>query len=311
MTAGEGAGIFPSHALSRPRNAGRRPHENEVRTSLLRLVSLTALILPLAFATGTAAPAGPKKPLSYDAYDGWRTIQGTALSRDGQWLVYALVPQDGDGELVVRNLKTDKEFRAARGRQPVVTADGRFVVFTVAPVKADVDKAKKDKKKPEEQPKSGLGVMDLATGRVTTVERVKSFKVPEESGAFVAYLLEPPLKKPDEKKDEAKKEEAKPEAKPEVKPEAKPEPGKEAPKPTSRRKRRRRRIPAPISSSATSPRARRRGSPRSSNTPGTSRAPGSRTGSPPRRPRTTGPSPSRRQRERPSPCSKASATTRT
>ncbi|MCK7477323.1 MAG: hypothetical protein M0C28_07375 [Candidatus Moduliflexus flocculans] len=70
--------------------------------------------------------------------------------------------------------------------------------------------------------------MDLATGEVTTVERVKSFKVAEESGAFVAYLLEPPLKKPDEKKDEAKKEEAKPEAKPEVKPEGKPEPGRSA-----------------------------------------------------------------------------------
>ena len=194
----------------------------------LRLVALIVLILPLAFAAGTAAPAGPKKPLSYGAYDGWRTIQGAALSRDGQWLVYALVPQDGDGELVVRNLKTDKEFRAARGRQPVISVDGRFVVFTVAPVKADVDKAKKDKKKPEEQPKSALGVMDLATGQVTTVERVKSFKVPEESGAFVAYLLEPPLKKPDEKKDEAKKEEAKPEAKP--------EPGKEAPKPDEPKK---------------------------------------------------------------------------
>jgi len=204
--------------------------------SLLRLVSLIALILPLALATGTAAPAGLKKPLSYDAYDGWRTIQGTALSRDGQWLVYALVPQDGDGELVARNLKTDKEFRTARGRQPIITVDGRFVVFAVAPVKADVDKAKKDKKKPEEQPKSALGVMDLATGLVTTVERVKSFKVPEESGAFVAYLLEPPLKKPDEKKDEAKKEEAKPEAKPEVKPEVKPEPGKEAPKPDEPKK---------------------------------------------------------------------------
>ena len=205
---------------------------------------LFVLALVLAFTVsgghaagaGSGAPAGVKKALSYDAYDGWRTIQGTALSRDGQWLVYALVPQDGDGELVARNLKTDKEFRAPRGKQPVVTVDGRFVVFTVAPVKADVDKAKKDKKKPEEQPKNSLGVMSLATGEVTTVERVKSFKVPEESGAFVAYLLEPPLKKPDEKKDEAKKEEAKPEAKPEIKPEAKPEPGKEAPKPDEPKK---------------------------------------------------------------------------
>ncbi len=184
---------------------------------VFRIALLAALVLPLALATGATAAA--KKPLTYDAYDGWRSIQGTQLARDGQWLVYALAPQDGDGELVALNLKTDKEYRAARGRQAVLTADGKFVVFAIAPLKAEADKAKKDKKKPEEQPKSALGIMDLATGEVTTVERVKSFKVPEESGAFVAYLLEPPLKKPDEKKDEAKKEEAKkePEAKPEEK----------------------------------------------------------------------------------------------
>jgi dipeptidyl aminopeptidase/acylaminoacyl peptidase len=187
-------------------------------TTSVRALILVLLVLPLAFTSAGAAAA--KKPVGYDAYNGWRSIQGTQLSRDGQWLVYALVPQDGDGELVALNLGTNKEFRAARGRQPVVTVDGKFVVFTVAPLKAEVDKAKKDKKKADEQPKGGLGLMDLATGRVTTVDRVKSFKVPEESGVFVAYLLEPPLKKPDEKKDEVKKEEPKKE--PEAKPAAKP-----------------------------------------------------------------------------------------
>ncbi|MBE3112088.1 MAG: S9 family peptidase [Acidobacteria bacterium] len=193
----------------------------------------TSSVAPAA--EGSLFAAGTKKPVSYDAYNGWRSIQGTQLSRDGQWLVYALVLQDGDGELVALNLKTNKDYRAARGKQPVLTVDGKFVVFTVAPLKADVDKAKKDKKKPEEQPKSGLGIMNLATGEVTTVDRVKSFKVPEESGAFVAYLLEPPLKKPDEKKDEAKKEEAKKE--PEVKPEAKKEEAKtEEPKKEEKKK---------------------------------------------------------------------------
>ncbi len=170
---------------------------------------LIALVLFLALAATSGHALGAKKPIGYDAYNGWRSIQGTQLSRDGHWLVYALVPQDGDGELVALDLGTNKEFRAARGKQPAITVDGKFVVFTVAPLKADVDKAKKDKKKPEEQPKSALGIMDLATGNVTTIDRVKSFKVAEESGAFVAYLMEPPLKKPDEKKDEAKKEEAK------------------------------------------------------------------------------------------------------
>jgi len=188
------------------------------------LVLALLVLIPVFSVSGGQAP-GAKKPLSYDAYDGWRSIQGTQLSRDGRWLVYALVPQDGDGELVALDLKANKEYRAARGRQPVITVDGKYVAFTISPVKAEVDKAKKDKKKPEEQPKNALGIMDLATGQVTTVERVKSFKVPEESGASIAYLLEAPLPKPGEKKDEAKKEEAKKE--PEVKPEAKPEPKKE------------------------------------------------------------------------------------
>ncbi len=176
-----------------------------------RLAVLAALILCLAPPAGRAE--GAKKPLTYAAYDGWRSIQGTQIARDGSWLVYALVPQDGDPELVVRNLKTDKEFRAARGKDPVLTMDGRFVVFAIAPPKTEMDKAKKEKKKAEDQPKSGMGIMALATGEVTTAERVKSFKIAEDSGTHVAFLLEPPVKKDSEKKDEksgeAKKEEAK------------------------------------------------------------------------------------------------------
>lgn len=196
--------------------------------SILSVFLLSICVLTLAAAA--SLPRAAKKPLSYDAYDGWRSIQGTQLSRDGQWLVYALVPQDGDGEIVALNLKTNKEYRSSRGKQPVVTVDGKFLAFSIAPFKSEVDKAKKDKKKPEEQPKAGLGIMNLATGEVVAVDRVKSFKVPEESGVAIAYLMEPPLKSPEEKKADEKKEEAKkePEAKKEeVKTEKKEEKKKE------------------------------------------------------------------------------------
>ena len=182
---------------------------------------LALVICLFVVSVGLSAQTPAKRSISYDAYDGWRTIQGTKISREGTWLVYALTPQDGDGELVVRNLKTGAESRQARGREPVITADGKFVVFTIAPVKADVDKAKKEKKKPEEQPKGGVGVLNLATGQVFTADRVKSFKVADEAGRFVAYLLEAPEKKAD--------------AKPDAKPEAKPEPGA-AKKPKEKKK---------------------------------------------------------------------------
>jgi dipeptidyl aminopeptidase/acylaminoacyl peptidase len=186
-----------------------------MRQRIRSVPGFVLVVCVLVASVGLSAQPPAKRPISYDAYDGWRSIQGTRLSRDGAWLVYALVPQDGDGELVVRNLKTGAETRQARGKDAVVTADDRFVVFTIAPVKAEVDKAKKEKKKPEEQPKAGLGVLNLASGQVFTAARVKSFKVAEESGKSVAYLLEPPEKKADEKKE------------PEAKPAAKPDPAAE------------------------------------------------------------------------------------
>ncbi len=175
--------------------------------------------------------AGSKKPITYDVYDSWKSIQGTRISPDGLWVVYSLSPQEGDPELVVYNLKTGQEKRYPRGQNPQVTVDNRFVVFTIVPPKEEVDKAKKEKKKPEEMPKNGLGIVNLATGEMKSVDRVKSFKLPEKSGAWVAYLLEPPLKKEPEKpaaeakKEPEKKEEKAPEKKEEKKEEKKKEPG--------------------------------------------------------------------------------------
>src|SRR4029079_11599748 len=63
--------------------------------------------------------------------------------------------------------------------------------FTISPTRADVDKAKREKKKPEDQPKSGMGVMALTDGQVFAADRVKSFKVAEDGSRAVAYLMEP------------------------------------------------------------------------------------------------------------------------
>src|SRR4051812_22501653 len=134
------------------------------------------------------APA--KKPITHDVYDSWKSIQGTKLSADGVWLAYALTPQDGDGELVVRNLKTNAEIRAPRGRDPQITLDNRFVVYALAPLKKDVDAARKAKKKPEDMPKAGVGIVNLSTAQATPVaEHVKSFKVPDDvTPQVVVYL---------------------------------------------------------------------------------------------------------------------------
>jgi dipeptidyl aminopeptidase/acylaminoacyl peptidase len=199
----------------------------QVRQKVLIVCAIISLLSISAPAQQTAA----KRPLTHADYDSWRSIQGQQLSRNGKFVAYALVPQDGDGEMVVRNLATGAEWWHPIGRRPdppqpapgapvpivqiapasllAFTADSRAVVFTIYPQKAEIDKAKKQKKKPEDMPKNGLGIMDLASGEVSRVERVKRFQVPEDGAGFIAYLLEP---KPEEKKAEEKKDEKKPEA---------------------------------------------------------------------------------------------------
>jgi dienelactone hydrolase len=172
-----------------------------VRVSSLRNLVLVLILIVLAGSAALWAQAPPRRSISYDAYDGWKSIQGARISRDGLWLVYTLAPQDGDGDLVVRNLKTGAEKRQPRGKDAIITADDRFIAYAIAPLKADVDRAKREKKKPEDQPKGGFGVLNLATGQAFTADRVKSFRVAEESGQYVAYQLEAPEKKADEKKE--------------------------------------------------------------------------------------------------------------
>ncbi len=191
-----------------------------------RSIALSVVAL-LISTSAFAQQAATKRPLIHNDYDSWRAIQGQSLSRDGKFVAYALVPQDGDGEVVARNLATGVEWRAPRGAQPVnppqrsseaeptfgpppfagrpvFTADSRFLVFQIQPTKAETEKAKKEKKKPEEMPKNAMGIMDLSTGEVTRIERVKNFQVPEDGAGFIAYLLEakPEEKKADEKKPE-------------------------------------------------------------------------------------------------------------
>ena len=87
------------------------------------------------------------------------------------------------------------ELIAAQGRlaRPAFTADSRFVVFSIEPAKAELNKAKKAGRSPTvregagttasrdaDMPKNALGIMDLSNGQVAKIDRVKNFQAPEE-----------------------------------------------------------------------------------------------------------------------------------
>ena len=166
-----------------------------------------ALILLGALQWGLAA----KRPVSHADYDGWRNIATATLSRDGGWLAYGDHPQDGDGEIVIRNLSSGAESRHPVGALPPpplpdptretppeprgisisFTSDGKWLITTTYPEKAATEAAKKAKKKPDELPKTGMLIVNLVTGKAERIPDVKSVRVPAKGGAWAAWLAAP------------------------------------------------------------------------------------------------------------------------
>src|SRR5665213_1977933 len=73
-----------------------------------------ALPLLLAAAAGLSAQSA-KKPITQDVYDSWKTIAGSSLSPDGQWVAFTHSPVVGDGDVVVRSTRSATEWRYPRG----------------------------------------------------------------------------------------------------------------------------------------------------------------------------------------------------
>ena len=82
------------------------------RFSLVALATLLAL---------SASAQTAKRPINHHDYDSWRAIAGQKLTNDGKFLAYGLFPQEGDGEIVVRNLVTGQETRFPAGMRPAPT----------------------------------------------------------------------------------------------------------------------------------------------------------------------------------------------
>ena len=143
-----------------------------------------------------------KKALTQADWDKWKSIQGAAISSDGNWALYSLVPLAGDGELVVRSTHGSAEYHIPRGylgrpnnvpgglrpRATVnteddptgavtapgqFTADSRYAVVLTYPAQAEFERAAPDRRAAAVlQTRADLAIVNVADGKVTTVPRV-------------------------------------------------------------------------------------------------------------------------------------------
>jgi dipeptidyl aminopeptidase/acylaminoacyl peptidase len=138
------------------------------------------------------AIAQNKKPLTHDVYDGWKSVGERAISNNGKIVAYTIVPQEGDGVLVIQNVITKKKTEIDRGYGAIISQDNEQVVFKIKPKFKDTRDAKIKKKKADEMPKDSLGIYFVQKDSIAKIALVKSFKAPEKGSGWIAYLAEKP-----------------------------------------------------------------------------------------------------------------------
>ena len=177
--------------------------------NLLRVHRLRR-ILPFLFAAATGLQAqSARKPISQDVYDSWKTIGGSSLSADGQWVTYTHSPVVGDGDVVLRSTKAATEWRYPRGftgRPQMVpnadsaaqfnlpaaqfSSDSKWLAFVTYAPRAEFGAARGGLARATATPRNSLTLVSTADGKATVIPKVRSYKFARESGRYIAYLFE-------------------------------------------------------------------------------------------------------------------------
>lgn len=158
--------------MSRANGEGPGLNSDVPTRSCIRAIACLLPVFSL-FADGAPRPIETRDILS------WKRIHSATVSPNGSWFAYRLSPNEGDSELVWRNLKDGKELRyliceaapAPQAKGLSFSANGRYCAFDASPTRAQVGRGRKDKKTRYHK----VTLVELDSVKVTTFDKIKSF----------------------------------------------------------------------------------------------------------------------------------------
>lgn len=165
---------------------------------------IVAVSLLLVFSAAPFRAAAPdQRPIELADIMAWRSIGATALSEDGAWFAYRIGPIEGDGEVVIRQTKGDKEYTFAVGELPPPTPptpgqpppegpvggfslafspDAQYAAFTIQPSRSEAAQLRRQRRPLQNK----AAIVNLATGERTEIAKVRRFAFSGENPGWIA-----------------------------------------------------------------------------------------------------------------------------
>lgn len=138
-----------------------------------------------------------KVPLDHSVYDDWKSVTNNKISNDGNWVTTEIDPQEGDGEMLLYNVDTEKFRNVPRGYKAGFSANSNMLIFKIKPQFDTLRKQKLAKVKKDKLPKDSLGILIHSSGDLKKYPNLSKVVVPEEDSDWIAFTIVMPEKKKD------------------------------------------------------------------------------------------------------------------
>ena len=157
---------------------------------------LVSLLVPVFAAQEKEEKPKEPRPIELNDILAWKSIQYSVLSNDGQWFAYRLAPNKGDGEVIIRKTREDKEYKFPAGEVPrfsfsrdvAFSEDSKWAAFTIYTEEKEAKKLIKQKKKPYNK----VALVNLLSGEKKEFEKVQEFSFSGENPSWIAFHKYPP-----------------------------------------------------------------------------------------------------------------------
>jgi len=158
-----------------------------------------SICIPFCFLAAFAAHA-QKKPLDHTVYDSWQSVSSPYISKSGKFILFQVVPQEGDNQLFLKTKENKEIIQIPRGYNGKLTDTENHLLSLVKAPFALTREAKIKKKKAEDLPKDSLAIYNVTTSSLVKFAQVKSYKIADQNNNFVSFLFDKEInEKPDSK----------------------------------------------------------------------------------------------------------------
>ncbi len=122
-----------------------------------------------------------KKPFTFDDIMKFKSLRSPQITDFGDWIVYTVQPDRGDGEAVVRSTRNETKYTIPRGGRPSISEKAEWMAFKITPKALELANAKKG-----DAPKAGMALLNTKTGNLKNFDNIKKYEISND-GKWLIY----------------------------------------------------------------------------------------------------------------------------